>query len=237
VAIDRLLRWFLMGLTIGIFLGMSESSNARFPRRYSLRALLMLMLLAAVLIPVGQRLWRQHVMRRDRQTYVTLQDTKVEQVEKARAQLQEGLSTVIDGARPIPDDFVVLVRQGDTFGCFIPRNQFKKGESLEYDWYYRTDGQARFAADSPNLVAGHSFAGPYVSGKMVYVTFGPLSIQWSGNGPGWGFLYYDSNSPAPVGICSTDQRVVDYIDGKDPKWDYKSDTDKTAAGSTQQPSK
>jgi hypothetical protein len=91
-------------------------------------------------------------------------------------------SFVIDEGPGVPDDFAILVRQANTFGCFIPRNQ--KGESVEYDWYYRTDGLGRFDTSDPKVQSGHGFAGPYVSGsgQSVMITLahsGSLVGQWS----------------------------------------------------------
>ncbi len=191
--------------------------------RYSLRALLVGVALTAALIPIGQIGWRRFARYSEVRQYATLQASRTWPV----ASLQ---SFVIDEGRGVPDDFAILVRQGNTFGCFIPRNQFKRGESVEYDWYYRTDGLGRFDPSDPQVQSGRGFAGPYVFGsESVMITFGPFTIPWSGGGPGWGFIYFDYNPDPPdrsapdvLRICSTDIKSLTLIDGRDGHWIYKS---------------
>jgi hypothetical protein len=195
--------------------------------RFSLRALLIAVALTAVLIPLGQVGWRRYIRYSEARQYATLQAAKKWPI----AALE---SFVIDEGRGVPDDFVILVRSGNTFGCFIPRNQFKKGESVEYDWYYRTDGVGRFSASDPQVKCGHGFSGVYVPGigQSLTIKFGPFEIPWSGNGPGWGFIYFDYNPDPPdrsgpdvLRICSTDIKSLDLIDARDARWIYKSHRD------------
>ena len=191
--------------------------------RFSLRALLGAVLLIGVAIPLGQRAWRRYVAYRDARQYAAMQNAKNWQLGRP--------GRAIDGGRGIPDDYVILVRRGNTFGCFNPRNQFKRGESVEYDWYYRADGGGKFDPGDPNVKSGHGFSGVYVpgSGQMLAVSFGPFEIEWSGGGPGWGFLYHDVGAlarmaPPPLGvlrICTTDVKDVKLIDARDPRWIYK----------------
>ncbi len=195
--------------------------------RFSLRALLVAVLLIAISIPLGQRAWRRYVEYRDAQQYAAMQDAK-------KWPPGQPNSVSIDDGRGIPNDYVILVRSGKTFGCFVPRNQYKRGESLEYEWYYRTDGGGKFDPRDPNVKSGHSFSGVYVSGGgILRVKFGPFAIEWSGNGPGWGFLYYDGNNVSPdsrglvaaprgaLRICSTDVKDLGLIDARDARWIYK----------------
>lgn len=187
--------------------------------RFGLRALLLAVVLVAVFVQLGQLGWRQFVRYQEAHEYATKQATKKWSGSDA--------SLAIDDSRGVPDDFVILVRRGNEFGCFIPRNQYKKGESLEYDWYYRTDGLGRFDPDDPKVRSGHSFAGPYVQGSGgVVIKFGRFEIPWSGNGPGWGFVYFDYNppdrkSPDILRICATDVKSLDYLDARQKKWIYK----------------
>ena len=197
--------------------------RARVPR-YSLRVLLVCVALTAVLVQLGQLGWHRALLYREARQYSTLQAAKKWPI----ASLQ---SFVIDEGRGVPDDFVILVRQANTFGCFVPRNQVKKGESVEYDWYYRTDGLGRFDTSDPQVQSGHGFAGPYVSGsgQSVMITFGPFTIPWSGSDRGWGFIYYDYNPDPPdrsapdvLRICSTDLKSLNLISARDGRWTYKS---------------
>jgi hypothetical protein len=153
------------------------------------------------------------------------------------------VSMAVDDMRPIPDDFVILVRRGNIFGCFIPRNQGKKGESLEYDWYFRTDGLGRFSPDDPQVQSGHSFAGPYPQVSPVRIKFGPFEIDWSGT-MNWGYLYYNSpifkvqkvtewSDETPIlvremqqiksdhlRICTTNVKSIKLLDARDARWIY-----------------
>jgi hypothetical protein len=195
--------------------------------RYSVRTLLIGVTLAAVLIHLGQLGWHRFIRYAEARQYSSLHAAKKWPI----ASLD---SFVIDNGRGVPDDYVILVRRADTFGCFVPRNQFQKGESVEYEWYYRTDGLGRFSANDPQLQSGRGFAGPYVpgSGQSLTITFGPFSIPWSGNGPGWGFVYFDYNpvprdrsAPDVLRICSTDVKSLNLIDARDARWLYKSHRD------------
>jgi hypothetical protein len=192
--------------------------------RYSIRTLLVGVALAAVLVQFGPPCWRGFTRYREARQYATLQAAQKWPI----AALE---SFVIDEGRGVPDDFAILVRRGNTFGCFIPRKQFKKGESVEYDWYYRSDGLGQFSPSDPQVQSGHGFAGPYVSGsgQSLVITFGPFTVPWSGNGPGWGFIYFDYNpvpadrsAPDVLRICSTDIKSLNLIDARDVRWTYKS---------------
>ena len=200
-----------------------RSNNRLFTARFSLRALLVAVAVAAGLLHFGRIGWRRYVVREETRQYSDLQATK----KWPEASLQ---SFVIDEGRGVPDDFVVLVRSGNTFGCFVPRNQGKKGESAEYDWYYRTDGIGQFNSKDPNVKSGHSFTGMYQpSGESLKIKFGPFEIPWSGNETGWGFVYFDYNPDPPdrsgpdvLRICATNMKTLAYVDACDPRWVYKS---------------
>jgi hypothetical protein len=199
--------------------------------RFSLRALLLGVFVVAVLIQIGGFAWRKFIRYREAREYHVLQAPKSSMVEANLRAAANGShkSSAIDYGRPIPDGFVILVRRGNLFGCFIPRKQHQRGESLEYDWYYRTDGLGRFDTDQSSVKHGHSFAGPYKpgSGQLVTIKFGPFAVEWSGHGPDWGFLYYDDDicvDPVPTDqlrICATNHKSVEFLDGKSNEWIYK----------------
>ena len=199
----------------------------RFVPRFRLRTLLLAILVIAVLIPTVQTAWRRYVIARDSREYAERQADEDAYVERELA--RNGTSSSVDRGRPIPDGFVVLVRQGNTFGCFIPDEQGQKGESLKYAWWYREDGSGRFDAGEPSVQPGEAFAGPYVSGgDLVRVEFGPFSIKWSGHETGWGFLYYEyvnnlAEGEEPVRICTTNRRSVRYLDARSGDWIYRAE--------------
>jgi hypothetical protein len=206
--------------------------------RFRLRTLLLAVLVVAVLIRVGLWGWPRYVLYRQGREYAELQATKQAFVESLRMRRSSNLpSASLDDSRPVPDGFIILVRRGDTFGCFIPRNQGAKGESLEYDWYYRSDGKGSLNPDDPNVHSGHAFAGPYVLGAgLVRVTFGPFDMELSGSDPGWGYVYYQHRNSAKksdgtrdyetlsddhLRFCSTDAKSVVLVDARDARWIYR----------------
>jgi hypothetical protein len=194
--------------------------SARLPR-FGLRSLLLAVVIVAVLVQVVPLVWRRYVAYRHAREYATMQAAK-------KWPISSRESFAIDQGRGIPDDYVILVRRGDLFGCFIPRNQFKKGESVEIEWYFRGDGVGYFNSDDPNVHSGRSFVGPYIPGigQSLAIKFGPFEIPWSGNERGWGFIYYDYNPPDRAAadilrISATDVKTLEYLDARDPKWIYK----------------
>jgi len=213
-------------------------SRFRLPApRFSLRALFLAVLLVGVAIPLGQWAWRRYVLYRDARQYAAMQSAKNwGQYRSLAADSSDGSdSHSVDGGRGIPDDYVILVRRGLTFGCFIPRKQFTAGESALFDWYYREDGGGTFDTSDPNVKSGHGFSGAYVpgSGQSPVVKFGPFAIEWSGNGPGWGLLYPEESGDRDeetgnkgradaLRIGTTDVKDLRLIDARDPRWIYKS---------------
>ncbi len=126
---------------------------------------------------------------------------------------------------PISDGTIVLVRKGAAYGAFIPRNQKMTPETVEYDWYYRTDGKGTFkAAESPSFKSGK---GGGVEGVGILdIKFGPFSIWWTGHTTGKGFIYYDRSPdqrvrPDGLRICVTGETDMETIDATDSKWVYK----------------
>jgi hypothetical protein len=203
---------------------------AKIAPRFGLRALLGAVVVVAVLVQLGKVYWPSVVRFVEARQYARLQAGEEAFVIKQRKQQEKdgSFSASIDKGRPVPDNFVILVRRGDVFGCFIPRKQGQKGESLEYDWYFRTDGQGRFAKGDLNVQSGHAFAGPYVSGGgLVRVKFGPFDFEWSGHGTGWGYLYYDegavnqSVAADHQRVCATNVKTVEYLDAREAQWLYK----------------
>lgn len=199
--------------------------------RFRLRTLLFGVLLASVLIRAGQWAWPRYLQFRAGREYVALQATKDSEVLANHEFLKRGrlehpgmISRASDRSRPVPDNFVVLVRRGNVYGCFIPRNQHKSSEALEYDWFYRTDGQGHFNTSDPNVKSGHSSTGPYIRGDLVQIKFGPFAVEWSGGGPGWGYLYHDLNDSAKgrLEICSTNLKTIELLDAADSRWGYHS---------------
>jgi hypothetical protein len=211
--------------------------------RYRLRTLLLAVLVVAVLIRVGQWAWPKYVLYRQGREYAELQATKQpfielqrEQLERDRRETPQVVTLAVDYIRPIPDDFAVLVRRGNTFGCFIPRKQGQQGLSVEYDWYYRTDGMGRFAADDPNVHTGGSSTGPgWIGLDTRTIKFGPFELEWNG-GTGWGYVYYHSRTfkesksgvreqlplqAEHLRICTTDVKSVELLDARDAKWIYR----------------
>ena len=106
----------------------------RFAPRFSLRTLMILVVVVAIAIPATREVWRRFVLSRDVADHSAMMATKADIIADQVAR-SSSKSFAIDQGRPIPDDFVVLVRKGNVFGCFVPRKQHRTTESLEYDWY------------------------------------------------------------------------------------------------------
>ena len=67
---------------------------------------------------------------------------------------------------------------------------------------------------------------------MLAVSFGPFEMEWSGGGPGWGFLRFTTwvcwleRNPPPLGVLriyATDVKDVKLINARHPRWIYKCD--------------
>ena len=112
--------------TYGEDVTQSRSRSRRMLPRYSLRALLLFILFVAVMIPVCQLSWRSYIIHLENRNYTALQATKQAFVERQRRE-SSGNRSAVDHGRPVPDHYVVLVRKGNVFGCFIPREQGRAG--------------------------------------------------------------------------------------------------------------
>lgn len=198
--------------------------------RFGLRALFIAILVIAAIAQLAIVVRPRLIRFVEGRQHATLQKTRESLVLKWRNEhVRTGFPVdSVDNSRQVPDGFVILVRRGNTFGCFIPRNKRRKDESLEYDWYYRTDGIGKFSADDPDVHHEHSFAGPYRRGQgLVSVNFGPFKIEWSSDDQGWGWLYYDGYrgretiAADDLRICSTDCKSIELIDARSAEWIYK----------------
>jgi hypothetical protein len=126
-------------------------------------------LLIGVAIPVGQRAWRRYVLYRDARQYAAMRSARNWQLGSP--------GSSIDGGRGIPEDYVILVRRGNTFGCFIPRKQMQRGESIEYDWYYREGGGGKFDLGDPSVKAVRGTRQSCASGTIACWPNGPTFVS------------------------------------------------------------
>ncbi|MHB1001572.1 MAG: hypothetical protein ACYC27_20215 [Armatimonadota bacterium] len=123
---------------------------------------------------------------------------------------------------PVNNGDIVLVKKGNIYGAFIPGNQEMEPETLDYDWYYRTDGKGTFrSSESSEFKHGN--------GKGAPIKFGAFTIGWSGNMKGKGFIYYKHEnggrvSPDDIRICVTGETDIEKIDAADGRWLYRAST-------------
>jgi hypothetical protein len=134
---------------------------------------------------------------------------------------------------PVPNNRIVLVKQGRNYGALVLTDQSLNPVSVKYEWFYRDDGKGVFAGrnQSPvrhgvgNGISSHSFPG-------LVIEFGPCRVNWSAKDSGWGWIYYSRYAGEPIGsgdirICVTGETDIGKINAADPKWLYKaSPTDK-----------
>lgn len=132
---------------------------------------------------------------------------------------------------PVKDGVIVLVRKGNTFGAFIPRNQRMNPENLKYEWYFPTDGKGTFRKSNISKCRSGNGTGTASNNHPGYlVAFGPFNIPWSGNEDGKGFFYYDHFEKEPIAasdtrICVTGETDINKINATDRKWIYKGSPD------------
>jgi hypothetical protein len=126
----------------------------------------------------------------------------------------------------IHEDEVLLLRQGNAFGAFIPRVQNRRGEVVEYNWYYRTDGKGTLDPSDPAVQHGNAVGTRPTTG--INVKFGPFTLQWSGCDKGWGWIYYhpsgasDPNVKPTRHFCLAGDANLDDIDAASPRHIYLS---------------
>jgi hypothetical protein len=118
---------------------------------------------------------------------------------------------------------VLLLREGNAFGAFIPKSQRRAAEVVEYYWYYRTDGKGTFDAKDPAVKHGTGISTQPTTD--INVKFGPFAFQWSGCDPGWGWVYYrPSETNATAGstsrFCLVRGAALSDIDASSPRRIY-----------------
>ena len=130
---------------------------------------------------------------------------------------QPGVSSAVEHL--VSDGSIVLVKKGRAYGAFILHKQEVTSTQIEYDWYYRTDGNGTFRSeDSDSLHAGTA-----VSDR---IRFGPFVIGSSQASAGKGYIYYERFLGCKVGpddmrICVTREGDIQGIDATDSRWLYK----------------
>jgi hypothetical protein len=125
---------------------------------------------------------------------------------------------------PIYDGHIILVFCEGTFGAFVPIAQ--SSNSMKYDWYFRTDGQATFDPADPAVQVGSGEINVAEGTTGGHVSFGPFSMFWSECEAGRGWLYYDALAggriePSDVRICLTGETDVSRINGVESEWIYR----------------
>ncbi len=132
-------------------------------------------------------------------------------------QWQPGISPAVE--KLVRDGDIVLLKQGEVYGAFILHDQQPTSTQIEYDWYYRTDGNGTFGSEDSDFF----YAGKGVPDR---IRFGPFVIGYSQASAGKGFIYYSRFPggrvrPDDLHICVTEERDIEQIDATDSRWLYK----------------
>lgn len=125
----------------------------------------------------------------------------------------------------LEDGDIVLVRDGESCGAFVVKSQTLQPEQMEYDWYYRSDGNGMVFVKDPAVSSGSELSGSSTSSLNMH--FGSFDLQWSGGDRGFGWFYYP-DGPG-VEFCVTRARQLQNIDAMSERWQFKSVNDKPTA--------
>ena len=182
----------------------SNASMARSRRfRFRLRTLFLLMV-----VPVGVIqlfLWRNEVIR---------------------ARKMEELNGMGSGAAFLVEDGdLVLFRKRGTFGALVVTAQGMKPEKMDFEWYYREDGDGNLAIPNPGVFHGQGTAEMPTSAANI--RFGPFELQWSGGDDGFGWVYFPRSESADSAteVCHVGRKRLDRIDAADPRWVFQTHND------------
>ncbi len=167
--------------------------------RYNLRTLLILMLVFCV-VTASFKLLRDSMIANNRAWL-----------------LSHGGSN----AALLNDGDIILLRYGDTCGAIVVKAQSMAPEKLEFDWYYRQDGDGRVFERVTAVSNGASIAS--IPTSMNNIHFGPFDLQWSGGDSGMGWFYYPDSST--VEFCIIPQQPLKDIDVMSEQWEFISAKD------------
>lgn len=125
---------------------------------------------------------------------------------------------------PIPDGNIILVKDGNTYGAFILKNQRMDPETTDFTWYLRSDGKGSLDPADKAVSSGS------VSKTKQLIEFGSFQVEWSVSTNGSGYIYYPNVSGGigvsglrnrPWLLCVTPETDITKIDATDPKWVFK----------------
>ncbi len=122
----------------------------------------------------------------------------------------------------LEDGDVVLVRQGESCGAFIVKSQSIQPERMEYDWYYRSDGNGMLFRGDAAVSTGSGRSGSPT--PTINIHFGSFELQWSGGDRGFGWFYYPNDPAVEFGVMRN--RQLRNIDANSERWQFKSGKDK-----------
>lgn len=168
----------------------------------------------------------------------------LEQQQGERQEIEQQLERAIlappvresDNAVGLRTGFILLVRHEGRFGAVQAVDQAgrDRGAFIRYVWWYQPDGSGSFinvnaqsgfsstheegnhAADPPSQLQ----IGP---GRPTNLNVGPIVLEWSMGGDGFGWVYYGPSSTPTAGyeLCLTHEVDITSIDAIDPKYDFQ----------------
>lgn len=110
----------------------------------------------------------------------------------------------------IPYGPVAVFKVDDQLIAFRVSNVPLSGHGIEYEWSAAASDTTSFAPTATG--SGQVEEKPH----PVYVSAGPLAVQWSRGSQKYGWLYWPEDS-RPTSVCAITFRSVESIDLQDPR--------------------
>jgi hypothetical protein len=150
---------------------------------------------------------------------------KLEDVETDRQQLQLKLQSAVSAEEPpITDNAVglrsgtiLVIRRDGKYGAVqaIDQASDKRGAFIRYAWWFQPDGSAQFT--SPSTQTGVGETRESYPGAAPFLQVGPIQLEWSMGGDGFGWVYYQGAIPkpgAPSALAPTNESDITKVDVK-----------------------
>lgn len=104
-----------------------------------------------------------------------------------------------DNAVGLPTGPILLVKHAGRYGAIkaIDQASDKRGKFIKYAWWYQPrDDQTNFL--TADTLAGVAETREGIRGRSPQIMIGPISLEWSMGGDGFGWVYYGpSSTPSP----------------------------------------
>jgi len=149
---------------------------------------------------------------------------KLEDAETDRQQIQLKLQGVLSAKQPpitnnavgLRTGTILVIRQEGRYGAVqaIDQASDKRGAFIRYAWWFQPDGSAQFTSSTTQTGVAEtreSYPGP-----APHLQVGPIQLEWSMGGDGFGWVYYHGTLSKSAGLCAlapTNENDITKIDG------------------------